>query len=559
MRVAKSCGGMWFMEGYAKSILPTKIFLSVIIAALILSVTILASTPPVSKDALVHHLAVPKLYLKHGGIHEIPFMAFSYYPMNVNLLYLIPLYFGNDIIPKLIHLVFALLTAWLIFGYLKRRSNTIYALLGVIFFLSTPIVVKLSITAYVDLGLIFFSIASLLLLLKWLESGFRSRFLVLSAVCCGLAMGTKYNGLITFFLVTLFASFIYSRYAQGPKKSFLRAAGYCLVFAGVALLVFSPWMIRNLFWTNNPLYPLYDHWFNPQYREARSLVGPLAFRTFVYHESWWQIALLPVRIFFQGQDGIPQYFDGKLNPFLLLLPITAFIGTTHDSQRLKREKKILLAFALLFFAFTFFRTDIRIRYISPIIPPLILLSVLGIKNIMDVVRDFKGHGTVLAVTSILLCALTLALGLNARYMLYQFRYVEPFAYLQGHLSRDAYISKYRPEYPALHYINHHLPSEALVLFIFVGNRGYYCERNYIFGEDLMREVFLASKNPEEMVRALRDKRITHLLICDRLFKQWLKNNLSDGDRDVVGGLFRKYVRVLYYENGFSLSSVESTL
>jgi len=42
-------------------------------------------------------------------------------------LYVIPLYFGNDIIPKFIHFIFALLAAWLIFDYLKRRTNIIYA------------------------------------------------------------------------------------------------------------------------------------------------------------------------------------------------------------------------------------------------------------------------------------------------------------------------------------------------------------------------------------------------------------------------------------------------
>jgi len=88
----------------------------------IISTVILASVPPVSKDALVHHLAVPELYLKHGGIYEIPSMSFSYYPMNLDLLYLISLYFGNDIIPKCIHFCFALLTAWLILGYLKRQQ-----------------------------------------------------------------------------------------------------------------------------------------------------------------------------------------------------------------------------------------------------------------------------------------------------------------------------------------------------------------------------------------------------------------------------------------------------
>ena len=33
---------------------------------------ILNLTPPISRDALIHHLAVPKLWLKHGRIYEIP-------------------------------------------------------------------------------------------------------------------------------------------------------------------------------------------------------------------------------------------------------------------------------------------------------------------------------------------------------------------------------------------------------------------------------------------------------------------------------------------------------
>ena len=126
-----------------------------LLTALVISSIILSCVPPISKDALTHHLAIPKLYFKDGGIYEIPFMIFSYYPMNLDFLYLIPLIFGNDIIPKFIHFSFALLTAWLIFNYLKRRINLAYALFGTLFFLSIPIIVKLSITVYVDLGLIF--------------------------------------------------------------------------------------------------------------------------------------------------------------------------------------------------------------------------------------------------------------------------------------------------------------------------------------------------------------------------------------------------------------------
>jgi hypothetical protein len=80
-----------------------KALILTLLAVLIVSIVILSCVPPVSKDALVHHLAIPKLYLKHGGIYEIPFMPFSYYPMNLELLYMIPLFFGNDIVPKFIH------------------------------------------------------------------------------------------------------------------------------------------------------------------------------------------------------------------------------------------------------------------------------------------------------------------------------------------------------------------------------------------------------------------------------------------------------------------------
>lgn len=205
-----------------------KAVLMAVLAALLIIIILLSCVPPVSRDALTHHLAVPKLYVKHGGIYEIPAVEFSYYPMNLDLLYLIPLVFHNDIIPKFIHFSFALFTAWLIFGYLKKRSDTVYALFGVLFFLSLPVILKLSITVYVDLGLIFFSTASLICLLKWSENGFSLRYLLISALCCGLALGTKYNGLIVLFLLTLFVPFVYSRLSQ--DRSPYKAVGYSIVF-----------------------------------------------------------------------------------------------------------------------------------------------------------------------------------------------------------------------------------------------------------------------------------------------------------------------------------------
>jgi len=163
-----------------------KAALIVLLFALTACIITLSCVPPVSRDALVYHLALPKLYIEHGGIYEIPSLVFSYFPLNLHLLYTIPLYFGNDIIPKFIHFAFALATAWLIFIYLKKRLDDLYALLGVLFFLSIPLIVKLSITAYVDLGLVFFSTASVFYLLKWTENKFRLKYLCCSFCPCPL-------------------------------------------------------------------------------------------------------------------------------------------------------------------------------------------------------------------------------------------------------------------------------------------------------------------------------------------------------------------------------------
>ncbi|MBU2620713.1 MAG: glycosyltransferase family 39 protein, partial [Proteobacteria bacterium] len=450
-----------------------------LITILIVSVIVLSSVPPVSRDALTHHLAVPKLYLNHGGMYEIPSVIFSYYPMNLELLYLIPLYFGNDIVPKYIHFVFALLTAFLLYGYLKKRTNFTFALFGALFFLSIPVIVKLSITVYVDLGLIFFSTASLIFLFKWIEYGFRLKHLFFSALFCGLALGTKYNALIVFFLLSMFVMFAYSRFSRneenqpGPiRKSStvsLKALFFGALYIFIVLLVFSPWMTRNYVWTKNPVYPLYQGFFNrinaepvpvEQDRGDNSIVqpkkdnrdkewSPFAIRRIIYNESLMQTVLVPVRIFFEGEDNNPKYFDGKLSPFLFLLPFFAFLRIKQDNSVIRLEKQILLLFSILFILFAFLKTDMRIRYIAPVIPPLVILSVMGLHNIFSSENSpnpplkKRGEGGFLLLSArfpvlsgriLSFCFFfffAVIISINGIYVLQQFRLVNPVAYLRG--------------------------------------------------------------------------------------------------------------------------------
>ena len=57
-----------------------KIALVILLTTYVIGIALMASVPPVSRDALIHHLAVPKLYLQHGGMIELPDIPFSLLP-----------------------------------------------------------------------------------------------------------------------------------------------------------------------------------------------------------------------------------------------------------------------------------------------------------------------------------------------------------------------------------------------------------------------------------------------------------------------------------------------
>jgi hypothetical protein len=563
---------------------------------LTLSIVLLASVPPVDRDALTHHLAVPKLYLKHGGINEIPHVPFSYYPMNLDLLYVIPLYFGNDIAPKYIHFGFALLTAGLIGSYLYRRlCSPIAALLGGLLFLSLPVVVKLSITVYVDLGLIFFSTAALLKLLRWAETGFPLKRLVLSGVFAGLCLGTKPNGMLSLFFLAAAVPFLYRPVAAVPsaqplddkqdhirKRLNLGALGWCAVFALIALLVYSPWMLRNYIWTGNPVYPMAQAIFapngagdarahendttdagdsqNPDNREK----GVSGFRHFagrkvIFGESLLEILAIPLRVFFQGQDDNPRLFDGRLNPYLLLFPLIAVWGAKgrRRSARVQLEFRLLGAFSLIYLLFAFFLVDMRIRYIAPIIPPLVILAVIGFQDLVGIISSrlsLRPRRLALGATGVFFLGL---LGLNAAYLINQFGIVDPVSYLRGDISREAYILKHRPEYAAISFANRNLPENARILALFNGNRIYYSERELVCDNESFRRAVNAARSSADLVQALKGSNFSHLLVRGDLFNQWAESQFKGEQKAVLQSFFGDALLRLYQGHGYVLFAVKA--
>ncbi len=561
------------------------------LACLVVLLVLMASVPPVSRDALTHHLAIPKLFLQHGILAEFPDIPFSYYPMNLDLLYLLPLALGSDIAAKYIHLVFGLLTAGVIFQYLRKRTNSIWGLAGSLLWLSIPVVVRLSTEVYVDLGLAFFSTAAMYAVLRWAETDGRSRLLVLAGGWCGLALGTKYNALLVLAILVLLLPFVYFRLRSlrdstvadlkpGPagqpppahsrrfdRDTIVGAMASGVIFSAVALTVFSPWMIRNAYLKGNPLYPMLNRLFQSDgavdrddWSRTATMVqdtsNTLTVRRLVFKESPGYIALVPLRVFYEGRDDDPRYFDGKLNPFLLVFMLPALVLGRFPPRRLAIECRIWFAFAALFMLMAFFLAPIRIRYLLPILPAICILAVIGIYNLVNrlqLIANPQGRLTSLALLAV---TVVLAFGYNAVYIAERFVRVAPLEYIRGQVSRTDYITQHRPEYPLIQSANATVDADARILALFLGQRRYYFDREVVFNEGWLVKAVKDATSHEAIKHRLVAQGITHIMVRGDLFQQWLPMVLTPDEIGRLSRFWHLQLKMIKNSNGFLLYAIE---
>lgn len=537
-------------ECLIKFILIALIFLFVLVEC------ILAFTPPISRDALIHHLAIPKLWILHRGFYDTPWAVYSYYPMNVDLLYLIPLYFGNDIIPNFIHLSFSIGTAFLIYAYLNKRLGHLAGLLGAFVFISIPMVVRTSTTAYVDIGLVFFITACVMSFFCWRDDEYKNNgWLFISAVAMGLALGTKYNALPAWFFLSLAVVFIYSKETGGQWG----ALKHGLIFVVLSLAVFSPWLIKNAVLTGNPFYPLFKGIFGSReiinvgtYSAVSGDIGRGMFkmREILYGESLWESLLIPIRFFLQGQDHSWRYFDGVLNPMLILISPFAFIN-----RKLKADKLFFLSFSVFFILLAFFLDQHRIRYILPAIPFVVILTVMGFANLfnwmMEKPKPFRSFCMV--IFAFVLISMVV---INAVYAKNYFMKIAPVDFILKKESRDEFISRHDGSYPAVKFINDHTPENSRIKLILLAGRGYHLNRSYddnaSFGMDIIRDFVISSSDPKVFQQYLKSLNCTHLLMRYDLFQQFLQQNYSPGEIKQLSEVLEKTTRIIFRDNYYAV-------
>ena len=555
----------------------TKILFAAAYVLHVLWIILLASVPPVSRDALTHHLAVPKLWVEGGGIHERPDILFSYYPQLLDVLYMAPVALGNDIAAKYLHFAFALLTALLIFLFVRRRLGPSWAALSGLLFLTLPLIVKLSVTVYVDLGLIFFTTAALFSAVIWLEETDRTRWLVIAAICSGLALGTKYNALVSFLVLGLLLPFFYLvRFRRdNPHAEQLNAVKFGALFVAISLLVFSPWLIRNYGLTGNPVYPLAQGVFAGQAKQlpstdeatdalqhARAAIreqagkgekplGPLLTRRLVHEESLAYTLLIPLRVFFEGEDDNPKYFDGRLNPFLLLLPLALLVLGRRAGPG-NAEVPMFSAYAVLMILLVFLVIDMRQRWIATVVPPLVVLATYGLRAVHEELsRRLVSVAWANSVTGLIIAVCFVP---NLLYAHGLFGKIDPVPYATGRVDYATYVQTHRPEYSAIMLANQLVPEGQKVLGLYLGNRRYYFEADAVAVNDVFTSIAERSVSGGGIADRLAELGYSHIVVHEGLFRQWL-GSTDERTASRVNEFVGERLQELLVEGGFGLYAI----
>jgi hypothetical protein len=226
--------------------------LALLAALVLLGTGALALAPARFYDALVYHLALPKLYLLENRWVPTPAFLFGGFPMFTHALFAWALALGDERWAALVHWGFGVGAALLLWGAGERARNRFGGALSAAVFLSTPVVVFALPRAGVDVSTAFYTLAALALAGRALEEAPRDKNAWLWAgVLVGWTMGIKYTnvpaGLIFPFLLWRL---------KLPRASLVRF----LIGLSIA---FAPWVFKNIAGYGNPVFPFFQALWDP--------------------------------------------------------------------------------------------------------------------------------------------------------------------------------------------------------------------------------------------------------------------------------------------------------
>lgn len=469
-------------------------------AAILLVVSLLAGillvlTPETGKDALIYHLAVPKLFLNHHGIYFIEGNIFSNYPLLSEMLFIIGLFLDSDIMARSMHFVALLLILLGMYQFIRHKlTEHKFPILSLLIFYTIPSVFISSSMAYNDLFLAFHSMAAVFAFINWFDRN-EPGWLIVCGVFSGLAIASKYTALLLPFLGCLGILWASQRQLMEPQKVFRVLFLYLLV----AVIVGSPFYVKNLIMTGNSFYPfLYEIFGGKGWEPGQARAYDLFVQNLGMGRELIDYILLIWNVSLHAKLDSPQ-FDGIIGPiFLLTLPFA------FGMRKVNISLKIFMIYSM--FTFLFWAGSAQqIRYLIPIFPFLAILT--------GYVLSYYRRQTI--IFSVLIIITAGCLAFNGYHIANYFLKVRPLGIIIGTENRDTFLSRMVPSYNIYRFANINLPGDSKIFLIYMKNLGFLCEHN--FYSDSMNESYTIQKilsqslTPARVHEELEKRGFTHIM------------------------------------------------
>jgi len=506
--------------------------------------------PEIEFDPLIYHLTVPKLYLQHHQIVDIPEILEAVFPKNVGMLYLYGLTLHSQITVKFLNFWMGLALLLAIHCFARRLWGRLAGLAAAALFVSTPIVLFELRTIYIDLPIALFCFLNFFALLRWMENGGR-KWLVLSAIFLGMAAGSKYNAL---FNVVAASALVAYHFLLVRKLPFLKAAVNVAVYALLSISSLVAWLYLTYQFTGDPLFPFLSG--DPLFPCLKGL----------FHSDRWATYNLPVVRSGMHRWGLPlgftnvfktlwqMHFDekvfcGSLGPFfVLLVPLVLFVLRLHPAMRL------LAAYSSIYLVLWLTTTQAN-RYLIPVLPMVSLLCIGLLSGFLEAKTFLQKR-----LRTVVVAALLVAAFYNLPFLYYLWwipgkRYFTPVlgafpeSVFSDNYNPERYLSAYMGSLPAINFVNS-LRNVKKVLY--VGFRDgpplFYANFPMVYNELALYNEFVEEKDLSRLLELTRRHDISHLIVEQ---KYGVEKLVSSPDSEFA----RRHLRQIWNKNAVSVFEV----
>jgi hypothetical protein len=213
---------------------------------------------PHGYDVLSYHFQVPREWYESGSILPLQHNVFSFFPFNVEMHYLLAMYlrggpWAGMYVAQLMHLAMVAMTV-VAAGAIASSRGGAGAAIAATAVGAMPWMVLLAPVGYNEGGLLLFGTLAIGLAAKAQDvKGQKGRHLSLAGAMAGFACGAKLTAvpLVLLAVPLAIAATALVKPAGRTRLQWVGVALYCLC----AAITFSPWLLRNMAWTGNPVFP----------------------------------------------------------------------------------------------------------------------------------------------------------------------------------------------------------------------------------------------------------------------------------------------------------------